>query len=79
MRLLPAWAALLGAAFVLQACGKQESPKVDAATEQAQARERAKQDVFGTQVKAIDTAKGVQDNLNQQVQQNVDSIEKNAK
>ena len=72
-------AALLGAALALQACSKQEAPKVDAATEQAQARERAKNDVFGNQVKAIDTAKGMQDDINQKAQKGVDDIEKNAK
>jgi hypothetical protein len=71
--------ALLLVALAAAACGKPPEPKVDAATERAEATERAKKDVFGTQVKAYENAKGMQDELNAKVQANVDAAEKNAK
>jgi outer membrane lipoprotein-sorting protein len=72
-----AFAALLAAA--LSGCTKSEPPKVDAAAERAQATERAKNDVFGAQVKAVEDAKKTQEDLNKKAQENVDSIEKAAK
>jgi hypothetical protein len=75
----PGAALLFAAAALLAACGKPPEPKVDAATERAEATERAKKDVFGTQVKALENAKGMQDDLNKKAQENVDAIEKNAK
>ncbi len=61
------------------ACSKPEEPKVDAATEQKQALERAKQGPFGTQVKAYETAKGLGDDVNKKVQDEVENAEKAAK
>ena len=72
-------AALAAAAILAAACNKPETPKVDAATERAEANKRARQDVFGTQVRAHDDAKKMQDDLNRKAQENVDSIEKAAK
>jgi hypothetical protein len=71
-------AAAVAAAAVF-GCGKSEAPKVDAAAERAQATERAKKDVFGAQVKSVEDAKKVQDDLNKKAQENVDAIEKAAK
>jgi hypothetical protein len=68
-------AALLIAAAAVGACGKQAAPKVDAATEQAQAHDRARQDAFGAQVKAVDDAKALGANLNATAGSNVDKAE----
>ena len=77
-------AARLAAAAVLAlgalaACSKSEAPKVDPAAERAQATERAKQGPMGAQVKALEDAKGMQDDLNKKAQESVDKIEKDAK
>ena len=77
-------AARLAAAAVLAlgalaACSKSEAPKVDPAVERAQATERAKQGPMGAQVKALEDAKGMQDDLNKKAQESVDKIEKDAK
>jgi len=72
-------AALAAAAILAAACNKPETPKVDAATERAEANKRAREDVFGSQVRAHDDAKKMQDDLNRKAQENVDSIEKAAK
>jgi len=68
-------AALAAAAVFAAGCGKTESPKVDAKTEQAEANKRAREDVFGTQVKAVDSAKGLQDDLNKKAQENLDKAD----
>jgi outer membrane murein-binding lipoprotein Lpp len=73
-----ATAALL-AALLLAGCGKPEAPKVDAATERAQATERAKKDAFGAQVKALEDAKALGADVNKKAQDSVDNAEKNAK
>ena len=75
----PLLALLFAAAALAAACGKPPEPKVDAATERAEATERAKKDVFGAQVKALEDAKGMQADLNKKAQENVDNVEKNAK
>ena len=75
----PSLALVLAAAALAAACGKPDTPKVDAATERAEALERSKKDVFGTQVKALEDAKGMQADLNKKAQENVDNVEKNAK
>ena len=67
------------AAALLAGCGKPETPKVDAATERAQATERAKQDAYGTQVKAPENAKSMGADMNKKAQDAVDNAEKNAK
>ena len=61
------------------ACGKEKTPRVDAAAERAAALERSKKDVFGTQVKALDTAKGMEADINKKAQEAVDRAEKDAK
>ena len=60
-------------------CGKKEAPPVDAATEQAQARERARHDAFGTQVQAIDKANALAKDVQQKAGENVDKVESQAK
>ena len=72
-------AAALLALAALAACHRDEAPKVDPATERAQATERAKKDAFGAQVKAVEDAKGMQEDLNKKAQESVDKIEKDAK
>ena len=67
------------AALAIAACGKPATPKVDAATERAEATERARKDAFGTQVKALETAKGLEADINKKAQDSVDNAEKNAK
>jgi hypothetical protein len=70
------------AAFVaaaLAACGKAKEPQVDAATEQAQARERARHDAFGTQVQALDKANALQADIQKKAGENVDRVESQAK
>jgi hypothetical protein len=69
--------ALLAATLVLAAaCSKPEAPKVDAATEQAEAAKRAREGPYGAQLKALDTAKGLGDDINKKVQESVDKAEK---
>jgi hypothetical protein len=60
-------------------CSKPPPAKVDAKKEQEEALERARHDAFGTQVQALDKAKGMQADINKKAQQGVDSIEKDAK
>jgi hypothetical protein len=64
--------------LVAGGCGK-EAPKVDAATEQKEALERSKQGVFGTQVKALEAAKGMEADLNKKAQESVDKAEQGTK
>ena len=68
-------AAALAAATLFTACTKAEAPKVDAATEKAEANKRARQDVFGAQVKAVDSAKEMPADLNQKAQDNLDKVD----
>ena len=64
---LGAMAAL--AALALAACGKSEAPKVDAATERAEATERAKQRAYGgTEVKALEKANQIGADMNEKAQ-----------
>ena len=72
-------AAMAAAAILAASCGKSEAPKVDAATERAEANKRAREGPMGAQVKAHDDAKKMQDDLNRKAQENVDNIEKAAK
>ena len=72
-------AALAAAAVFAASCGKTEAPKVDAATERAEANKRARQDVFGAQVKAVDDAKNMQQDLNKKVQENADKADSRSK
>ena len=75
-------AILLAAALAsagLAACGKPEAPKVDAATERAQAMERAKKDVFGTQVQAHEKATALGADVNRKAQEGMDAADKMSK
>ena len=74
-RLARVAAALAAAAVFAAACGKAEAPVVDAKKEQAEANQRARQDVFGTQVKAHDNAKAMQEDINKKVQDNIDKAD----
>lgn len=65
-------AALLGVA----GCGKSSTPKVDEAAERKAATERAKEGPFGSQVKALETAKGLGADLNQKALDEVSRAEK---
>ena len=66
--ILRAVLAAMAVAALAAACGESKKPKVDAATEQAEAKKRAEQGPFGTQVKAIDTAKNLGNDVNQKVE-----------
>jgi hypothetical protein len=68
-------AALAAAAVLAVACGKSEAPPVDAKKEQAEANQRAREDVFGSQVKAHDSAKTMQDDINKKAQDNLDKAD----
>jgi hypothetical protein len=70
-------AALVAASLLAVACNK--TPKVDDAAERAAALERSKKAAFGTQVKALETAKGIEADVNQKATDAVDKIEKDAK
>jgi len=68
------------AALAAAGCGKKkEEPKVDAATEQREALERSKQGAFGTQVKALEQAKGMEADLNKKAQESIEKAEQDAK
>ena len=77
MRALLATPALLAAA--LAGCGKVEAPKVDPATERQQALERSKAGAFGTQVKALEQAKGLEADLSRKAQEAVEKAEQGTK
>ena len=79
--MIPAAACMAAAlaALAIAGCGKPATPKVDAATERAEATERAKKDVFGAQVKAAEDAKKLGADINKKAQDSVDNAEKNAK
>ncbi len=65
--------ALLAAAAA--GCGRKEEPKADAAKEQREALERSKQGAFGTQVKALEAAKGLEADLNKKAQESIEKAE----
>ena len=67
------------AATLLTGCGKKEEPKVDSATEQREALERAKKGPYGTQVQSLETAKKLEEDINKKASESVDKIEKDAK
>lgn len=77
MRARLALLALLAAA--LAGCGKAEAPKSDPATERQQALERSKEGAFGTQVKALEQAKGLEADLNKKAQEAVEKAEQGTK
>jgi hypothetical protein len=75
-----AGAAAFLATTLIAACGKETTaPRVDAAKERAEALERAKQGAFGTQVQALEAAKGLGADLNQKALDAVDKAEKDAR
>ena len=59
-------------------CGESKKPTVNP-NERAEALERAKQGPYGAQVKSIDTAKALSDDINKKASDSVDRIEKDAK
>jgi hypothetical protein len=76
-RIAAALAAL--AATALAGCGKPDSPAASAEVERAQALERARQDVFGAQVRSIDRAKGVEADVNKKAQDNLEAVDRMSK
>ena len=61
-------------------CGKKaEEASVDAATERAQATERAKKDAFGTQVQSLEKAKDLGADMNKKAQEGLDAADKMSK
>ena len=72
-------AAAILAIAVLAGCGRSESPKVDAATERAEATERAKKDAFGTQVQAHEKAKSIGADVNKKAEEQQDAVDKMSK
>lgn len=70
-------AAAIGAAG---GCAKKvEEPKADAATEQKEALERAKHGAFGTQVQALEKAKGIEADVNRKAQENLEKADEMSK
>jgi ribose 1,5-bisphosphokinase PhnN len=72
-------AAAILAVAALAGCGRSEAPKVDAATERAQATERARKDAFGTQVQAHEKAKALGADVNQKAGAGLDAADKMSK
>jgi hypothetical protein len=61
--------ALAAAALLVAGCGKSERPKTDAAAEQAAAAQRAREGPYGGDLKALDKAKGLGEDLNRKAQE----------
>ncbi len=74
----PAAALLALLAALAAGCGK-EAPKFDAATEREAATLRAKEGAYGTQVKALEAAKGLEADLDRKARESVDKAEQGAK
>jgi hypothetical protein len=74
----PALVALAaGAALFAAGCGKPPPPKADAAKEQADATARAKERAYGGDaVKALESAKGLEADLNKKAEEAVSKAEK---
>jgi hypothetical protein len=68
----------LAGALAAAGCGEAKKPTVNP-NERAEALERAKQGPYGSQVKSIDTAKALSDDINKKASESVDRIEKDAK
>lgn len=67
-------------ALAIASCGGSKTPaKVDAEAEKAAALERARHDTFGTQVQALDKAKGMQDDMNKKAQAEGDKADEASK
>jgi len=56
-------------------CGEDKKPKVDAATEQAEAHKRASEGPFSAQVQGYDKAKALGADVNQKVEDNVNKVD----
>jgi hypothetical protein len=69
------WVPVALLAVAVTACSKPPAPKVDAAAERSAATERSKQDVFGTQVKALENAKGLGADVDRKAQDNLDKVD----
>jgi hypothetical protein len=72
-------AALALAALAAAGCGKKEAPPGDAATERKEALERSKEGAFGTQVKALEAAKGIEADVNKKAQENLEKADEMSK
>ena len=69
--------ALLTLAAALAACGKSETPKTeDPAAERAAATERAKHGPMGAQVKALEDAKNMGEDLNRKAEQEQEQVDR---
>jgi len=66
---------LFMAPLALGGCGKEKTPKVDAATEQAEALERARKGPMGAQVQALDKAKALEADLNKKAAENLEKAD----
>jgi entry exclusion lipoprotein TrbK len=71
--------ALALAATLLAGCGKKEEPKVDSATEQREAMDRARKGPYGSQIQSLVKAKALEADVNKKASEQVDNIEKDAK
>jgi outer membrane murein-binding lipoprotein Lpp len=67
------------AVVLLAGCSKPKEPKVDAATERGEAAERAKQGPYGTQMQALDKAKGMEADMNRKAESNLETVDKMSK
>ena len=66
-----------GATLAVAGCNKPPPPKVDAAAEQAEALKRAKERAYGGDaLKALETARGLEADVNRKAQETVDKAEK---
>lgn len=79
MKRPPGAALALALALGLAACGRSEAPKVDAEAERKAATERARQGPMGDAVKALETAKGLEADVNRKALEAVEKAEKDAK
>jgi hypothetical protein len=75
----PGVAVVLVALLAALGCAKKEEPKADAATEQREALERAKEGPYGSQVKALEDAKKMGEDLDRKSRESVDKAEQGAK
>jgi len=67
------------AVALLAGCSKPKEPKVDAAAERSEATERAKQGPYGTQMQALDKAKGMEADMNRKAESNLETVDKMSK
>ena len=71
--------AIVAAALLAAACGQQKAPKVDPATEREQALERARQGPYGADVKALDKAKALGEDMNRKAEENLEKADQMSK